>query len=131
MQRRGTQHFRAAGSARELHPDSAALLLFYAVECALKAALIRRRSGHSTSDLPDEYRTHDVGRLAKELRFPPGHEPKPNYRLSRTGDATASIPVERLHEAWRYGRDLVGADMDDARVLLERLYELAERDSRK
>jgi hypothetical protein len=51
--------------------ESAHLLLFYGVEYGLKAAYLGKRgiSGRGTQDLPHELRSHDLRRLAKELRL--------------------------------------------------------------
>jgi len=131
LRRRSEQHYSAAVETAETHPESAALLLFYAVECMLKAALIRRRAGRSTNDLPEDYRTHDVGRLAKELHLPPGNEPKGQYRIRGDRDTHVAVSVERLHEAWRYGSVFHESDMTEAYALLTRIYELAMEDCRK
>src|SRR5690606_18280677 len=45
------------------------LLRFYAVECGLKAMILKRRNLRSTSQLDQHLRGHDLRRLAAELRL--------------------------------------------------------------
>ena len=88
------------------------LLRFYAAECGLKAAIMKQRKLDSTNRLEDRLRTHDLVRLAKELRLSPGACAgiKP-CRRPRVRDADrTTVPVEAVHEAWRYGARLDTAD---------------------
>lgn len=93
-------------AARALDPSSAsALLLFYAVECGLKEALMTRQAISDTSALPEDLRTHDLRRLAKELRLPPTAQIAEAFRRSGSGTMTRIITKD-LHQAWRYGCQL-------------------------
>ncbi|MDA8370762.1 MAG: hypothetical protein M0026_12985 [Nocardiopsaceae bacterium] len=87
---------------------SACLLRFYAVECALKAALLRRENKRSTADLEKRDRSHDIRALAIRLKLP-RHEIDSlvNCRLKPDGRPVASA---ELHEAWRYGAALQDED---------------------
>jgi|SRR5579884_1967993 len=62
-------HHESAARLPEGSP-STQLLLFYAVECGLKAELLRRRKLRHSGELPAELRHHDLRALAKELRRP-------------------------------------------------------------
>jgi len=77
------------------------LLQLYAIECGLKLILLQRRQQHSTADLADDDRTHDLDTLLKRL----------NASLKdRIGNYKAQDPrgagfmsSGRLHELFRYG----------------------------
>lgn len=43
------------------------LLQLYAIECGLKLILLQRRQQHSTAELADDDRTHDLDTLLKRL----------------------------------------------------------------
>jgi hypothetical protein len=78
--------------------DSKLLLQVYAVECGLKRLLLKKRGVHSTKRLPDTDLTHDLNQLLKELGSRPSFPPQ----IKCSGDKRQE-PVERLHEALRYG----------------------------
>ncbi|WBB95955.1 MULTISPECIES: hypothetical protein [unclassified Solwaraspora] len=84
------------------------LLQFYAVECGLKAAALRRRNLQRTDQLPSDLLSHDLRRLAKELRLTPAAYQR-LVDCKRVAVANAPAPpvaVAQLHEAWRYGAGL-------------------------
>ncbi|WP_328604227.1 hypothetical protein OG943_29725 [Amycolatopsis sp. NBC_00345] len=90
--------------AKELGDGAGAnLLLFYAIECGLKAALLRRTSGRSTADLDPSLRTHDLRKLARELKIDGGLARRLTPCRSRE---TGQVHHHELHEAWRYGANL-------------------------
>lgn len=98
------------------------MLLFYAVECGLKAALLIRKSGRSTQDLDESLKSHDLTRLAKELRLPPGLLPADQYRAKRHQHGEPStVSAKDLHLAWRYGQEIRDDDESAARNHLEAL----------
>jgi hypothetical protein len=92
---------RASHRAHRAHSErlppgsSANLLLFYAVECGLKAALIDRGKLRGTADLPEDLRDHDLRRLAPRL--------VDGLRDCRRRHDGGHVPVRDLHQAWRYG----------------------------
>jgi hypothetical protein len=88
---------------------SSHLLLFYAVECGLKAAVLgkRGRNARSTADLPSELRSHDLRRLAKELKLAGSVLPS---RCQRCHDAQTAVNHQEMHQAWRYGALLEATD---------------------
>lgn len=85
------------------------LLLFYAVECGLKAAVLgkRGRSARSTAELSPELRSHDLRRLVKELNLP---GPEFSSQCQRRHDPDAVVSHQEIHQAWRYGALLDAAD---------------------
>lgn len=85
--------------------SSSHLLRFYAVECGLKAALLGREGRPSTDQLPKELRTHDLRRLAKELRI--NASTFAGLRdCRRRAASSGTVPSAGVHEAWRYGAAL-------------------------
>ncbi len=75
------------------------LLLFYAVECGLKAKYLKENGGNSTKDfetLPISKRHgygHDIVEWQKLLRIP-------NFGYSDDSDER---PIKQMHERLRYG----------------------------
>ncbi|NYE46004.1 hypothetical protein HDA32_001124 [Spinactinospora alkalitolerans] len=88
---------------------SACLLRFYAVECALKAALLRRENKRSTADLEKRDRSHDLRALAIRLRLP-RHEIESLIDCTLKSDSGRRVAPEELHEVWRYGAALRDED---------------------
>lgn len=88
------------------------LLRFYAVECGLKAALLRRHGLRSTSQLESHGRNHDLRRLAKELRLDAAtYQGLGSCRSrGRTRPHDPPVGVAHMHEAWRYGLSVDSAD---------------------
>lgn len=85
------------------------LLLFYAAECGLKLAWLRRNRFWTTAQIRDEQlrKSHDLSRWVKELRVPASMaSPMHDVRLERGGSAE----LRRVHEAWRYGVRIVEQD---------------------
>ena len=83
------------------------LLLFYAVECGLKAVYLQRKKFNSIEKIRDEKlrASHDLARWVKELRLPARITGAiPTFRLERDG---SSWSVDQAHQAWRYGVGLV------------------------
>jgi hypothetical protein len=111
----------AAGDATE---DSAHLLLFYSVECGLKAAYLGKRgiSARGTQDLPPELRNHDLRRLAKELRLD-GSWSQSLLACRRRHTNDLMVDHQDLHQAWRYGAALNGDDEKRAVLALSGLSE--------
>lgn len=83
------------------------LLLFYAVECGLKAVWLKRHS-RSLFDREDIDKTgHDLRQLLKELKvgaelsLPENLQLKPVTRDGAQKPRNGDISI--LHQAWRYG----------------------------
>lgn len=84
--------------------QSAHLLLFYSVECGLKAAMIHRRGIRGANQLESRERGHDVRQLAKALRL--SRQLLVDLRDCRKRSDGSAVAVHELHEAWRYGTSL-------------------------
>jgi hypothetical protein len=91
------------------------LLVFYAVECGLKAVWLRRQAKEVLEGADIEHLGHDLNQLFKELHVgrslsalpacvtlkPLGKPPRMRVR---------SGGVEVLHQAWRYGIEVQTPD---------------------
>lgn len=94
---------------RAQDPDSGALLLFYAVECALKYLYMSdnmlRTSYESRAAVASARDIgHDIVRLINELKIPRSVvSAPPTLHLQRTGVVCAPM---HAHQAWRYGERL-------------------------
>jgi len=105
----GVSELRQAFHAhRSKAPDdcpSHYLLLFYAAECGLKSAWMRRNRLLTTDQIRNPYLLqqsgHDLRLWATELRLPAALiRTTIQFRLQKDGRA---CPVSQAHEAWRYG----------------------------
>lgn len=99
--RRGCyQHAEAYRVMRSNNSGSRKLLLFYAVECGLKAKLLKHYRVDTYDKLPPEAQIgHRLNRGFDLLRVP--------YRVPATtalDKANTRIEHDQLHEAWRYGK---------------------------
>jgi hypothetical protein len=84
------------------------LLLFYAVECGLKAAILKANRLMKASQLTDKFITHDLHLLIKELKLSaPASGINANFRIHRDHSSWA---VEYAHQAWRYGVEIIEVD---------------------
>ena len=93
-----------------LPTQSQNLLLFYAVECGLKAAFLKRNRLSDTSAMEAELKEkgHDLAFWAKKLYLPAIIAgANLNFRL-RAG--TGRLGVGFAHQAWRYGQDIERED---------------------
>lgn len=103
------------------------LLLFYAAECGLKERLLDRRGSRDSAALET---THDLRKLAKELRLPRAMGARLDRLQScKMRSAThGPISLADLHQAWRYGAKLDSADEKEAQEALRALISWCERD---
>ncbi len=102
LRRSFSDHSKAAESGTL---PSHFLLLFYAVECGLKACILKDHGKLKLSDVNkniiDKIYTHDLLYLLTKLRWAVGGT-NLNFRLNRGGPCA----IEKVHEAWRYGIQL-------------------------
>ncbi len=98
------------------------LILFYAVECGLKALYMRRKRLRKTDQKDTDNKgvssfSHNLNRLLKKL----------NLIQHKLPDVKAKdnvlIPAKSLHEAWRYGKEL---DPDDEHKYEEKLQKIMQ-----
>jgi hypothetical protein len=93
-------HVKLNAAARINEGPPAHLLLFYAAECVLKYAQLRRRNLLTTERLGDL--DHDLSAIIKELKLPASALGSvPTLHLSR--GQNESCPSSNAHQAWRYG----------------------------
>lgn len=115
----------AAPAAGEQRKNPHRLLLFYAVECGLKAVWLKRQS-RSLFDREDIDRSgHNLRQILKELNVGAELSLPENLRLkpviqngtlqSRNGD------ISILHQAWRYGGMCATPTDNDCEHQLERV----------
>lgn len=93
-------HLKLNSAAKTNQGPPAHLLLFYAAECGLKYAQLKRKSLRTTEQLGDV--DHDLNALIKCLNVPAfvlGSAPA--LRLSR--GQNVPCPHSIAHQAWRYG----------------------------
>lgn len=76
------------------------LLLVYAIECGLKAAVMRRRRAEDTEQLGSLNYGHDVREFLKHLRAP-AHLRLSNSHTNQSKPQT--LQPKQIHEALRYG----------------------------
>lgn len=83
------------------------LLLFYAVECGLKAVWLKRQS-RNLFKVDDICKTgHDLRQVLKDLKVSSELLLPENFRLTEAIDRQAQLPRNGkfgdLHQVWRYG----------------------------
>jgi hypothetical protein len=100
-------HLHLVAAAKSGAGPSAHLLLFYAAECGLKYAHLRRNKFRTTEQLGDL--DHDLSLLLKKLNLSASAiGGAPGLRLSRS--VNESCPPSSAHQAWRYGVRIEAAD---------------------
>lgn len=109
------------------------LLLFYSIECGLKAAWLKNE-GKNVLDSQDISRTgHNLNKILKDLRVP---QPLPaNLCMSAINHGNRNPvlrkgAIEALHQVWRYGGALVSPPIDDAgmEVFLENIHKWIDKE---
>lgn len=116
-----TSHRLHRDSAAKLNGPSAALLLFYAAECGLKAIYMRRQGLDNTAKLDARARSHDLRHLAKELRLSQATVKKLLHYCRAHRDRSVTIDIADWHQAWRYGKLIEPSDETEALACLDAL----------
>jgi hypothetical protein len=110
------------------------LLLVYAVECGLKAMWMKQEN-RTLFDSDAINRTgHDLNEVIKYLRL--SIKISPNFELCDVRDDRRNIVnrklnhIDSLHQAWRYGGQLVTPPIDDIAMEseLEQVNKLIEKE---
>ena len=110
------------------------LLLFYSIECGLKAVWLRRES-RTLFVASDIHRTgHDLNDILKQLRL--GAVLPVSFDLNEAKDERKNpvsrrpLRIDALHQVWRYGGELVSPPVDDAAMeeKLEAVQRLIEKE---
>ncbi|WP_243050592.1 hypothetical protein [Dyella sp. RRB7] len=112
----------AAGNTRT-NPHR--LLLFYAVECGLKAVWLKRQN-RSLFDRKDIERTgHNLRHVLKELKVGTGLSLPEALQLQPVTQNGAQEPrkgdINILHQAWRYGGKCTSPTDNDCESKLEQV----------
>jgi hypothetical protein len=103
--------------------NSHRLLLFYAVECGLKAVWLKRNSRQVFDKYEIERTGHDLRQLLRDLRvgsqldLPSAFELQSFQQNGNTVLRKGDIRV--LHQAWRYGGQCVDPSDRDCELLLQ------------
>lgn len=109
LRRRSEELFLSAQRERANNVESAALLLFYAVECGLKAVYMMQNNLKLTDEergnaLSARSYGHDIIKLIGALNISPASiKLSPDIIIDRT---TLIGHPKILHEAWRYGEKI-------------------------
>ncbi len=108
--------FRLHGKvAKQGNEASHFLLLFYSVECGLKALAF----DELFKGKPPKYNEynkwihgfgHDLDKLIKELRMPGKYKPPSGFFLRRI---STECGLSKCHEAWRYGVEMKAEDQTE------------------
>jgi hypothetical protein len=119
LQKAFARHCRLYDSlANELSSESPAkMVLFYAVECGLKACYLIRNRLPPTVPLPTSMYAHDLMSLLKDLRVPAAMTKGRMIEFRRRADPTKKYPHHEVHLAWRYSVDV--HDDDDAALVAD------------
>jgi len=112
----------AAGGPRK-NPHR--LLLFYAVECGLKAVWLRRHN-RSLFDREDIDRTgHNLRQVLKELKVGSHLRLPESLQLSAVTQSKAQVPrngdITILHQAWRYGGECAEPTDEQCEIQLQQV----------
>lgn len=97
----------AAELCSSVSDNSKRLLLYYAVECGLKAVWLKRQ-GKSVFGASDVQGVgHDICKLAKEFHVSHDSRSLSEIKLSSVkenkGLTSRNCGIKELHQAWRYG----------------------------
>lgn len=123
-----------ADAADRISGVQAHLLLFYAVECGLKGAALRRIKGQSTRDLPAQAADagHDLRKLAKHLKIPPALTVDSAYPdCERQAADKPKVGLKQWHEAWRYGAILKPEHENIAVATLNNLRQWCDKEAKR
>lgn len=122
-----------AASQQRPRDNAHRLLLVYAVECGLKAMWLKQEN-RTLFVAEDVARTgHELNDVIKQLRlravFPTVFHLSDVKDERRNPIARRPYRMDTLHQAWRYGGELVSPPVDDAavEVALEQINRLIEK----
>jgi hypothetical protein len=117
-------HFRLSAAASNGQGTPAHLLLFYAAECGLKCAHLRRLNLRTTEQLADV--DHDLGSLIKNLNLSKSElGSAPALHLSRRQNEFCH--ASSAHQAWRYGVRIDAVDEANFVAWLQRVCEVVKK----
>lgn len=131
--KRAWTHLHAA-SLHQPRSNAHRLLLFYAIECGLKAMWLKQENRTLFASDAIQRTGHDLNEVIKQLRL--GAKLSPNFHLADVKDerknaiARKDHRIGALHQAWRYGGELIAPPVDDAAMEseLELVHQLIEKE---
>lgn len=107
MQRAWQENLSAYKDAQSNTKNSHRLLLFYAVECGLKAVLMNRERVNRTDDLGDKLTEiqHNLNKLLDELQINVSYRLPDQLILSdiKKPDQERKLTAGDINQVWRYG----------------------------
>jgi hypothetical protein len=120
-----SSHHRLSAAARTNTGPPAHLLLFYAAECGLKYAQLRRSKLLTTERLTEL--NHDLVALIVDMKLPAWAVGElPPLRFSR--NSSESCPTSCAHQAWRYGVRINAEDEAKFVTWLQRICDLVVKE---
>jgi len=112
------QNLRAVLQVKEQDRTNAhRLLLFYAVECGLKALIMKVKRQSRTDGLDSDILTHDINKLLKELHAQGDlvlrrTQMVPIKKNNRKSKDTRTVEPKDFNQMWRYGGQSTGGLSD-------------------
>jgi hypothetical protein len=108
MQRAWRDNYSGSSSAPHPKTNAHRLLLFYAVECGLKALIMKRQNASSTDLVPEIYKLgHDLNKLLDHLRAGGGLRLKQQYKIcdlkKQNLSSQRNFDSSEINQIWRYG----------------------------
>ncbi|HCU2540953.1 TPA: hypothetical protein OUK45_000997 [Klebsiella pneumoniae] len=101
------------------------LLLFYAVECGLKAVFLTQRNLDIIDEENAELLSHDLNKIANLVLLPKAQLLPEGVSMKNCNINRASTPrnchVSQLNQVWRYGGKLTGPGAITDQILEEKL----------
>lgn len=95
----------------------------YAVECGLKALVLSEKWLTSTEMLQDDLKTHCLHKLANMCKPPVSHTLHGSVSLKSRSCPPQTIPLNKFHQALRYGIKLSDTEWKKHAGTLDALYE--------
>jgi hypothetical protein len=102
----------AALDINQVGSAPANMVLFYAVECGLKACYLEYNRLPPTAALPPSMYSHDLADVLKDLRVPASMVSGRLITFRAKSDRAKIYPCSEIHLAWRYGVDVLHEDED-------------------
>ncbi|WP_302409641.1 hypothetical protein [Comamonas kerstersii] len=110
------------------------LLLFYAVECGLKAVWLKRQN-RTIFDGPDINKMgHNLQKVLKDLNVGSDLSLPESFQLATASQGTTSVQRNGkfgdVHQAWRYGGKCLAPTDNDCEQQLQRVLNWIQRELR-
>ncbi|HEC2088026.1 hypothetical protein LVW29_03400 [Klebsiella oxytoca] len=125
-----TRAWRDATAVSDAEPrqNPHRLLLFYAVECGLKAVFLTQRNLDIIDEENAELLSHDLNKIANLVLLPKAQLLPEGVSMKNCNINRASTPrnchVSQLNQVWRYGGKLTGPGAITDQILEEKLLQI-------